>query len=57
MQSGKKCLDKMALLLVCAGYMATGGEKNDMTVDIPIPSGGISAICHMLSPAAFEQDI
>lgn len=47
----------MALLLVCAGYMASGGEKGVMTVDIPVPLGGISAVCHVLCPAAFQQDV
>lgn len=55
MQAGKKFLDKIALLLMCAGNMATGVEKNDMTVGIPVSSGGISALCRMLCPAAFKQ--
>lgn len=40
---------------MCAGNMATGVEKNDMTVGIPVSSGGISALCRMLCPAAFKQ--
>ena len=57
LQSGKKYLNKMALLLVCAGYMASGREESVTTADIPVPLGGISAVCHVLCPAAFEQDI
>lgn len=29
----------MSMLLVCAGYMATGGEENVMTADIPVCLG------------------
>ena len=47
----------MALLLVCAGYMASGREESVTTADIPVPLGGISAVCRVLCPAAFEQDI
>lgn len=57
--SWEKYSDKMALLLVHvhAGYLATGGEKNDTTVGIPVSSGGISALCHVLCPTAFEQNV
>lgn len=47
----------MALLLVRAGYVASGGEESVTTADIPVSLGGISAVCHVLCPAAFEQDV
>lgn len=31
--------------------------KSVMTVDIPVPLGRISAVCHVLCPTAFEQDV
>lgn len=32
-------------------------EKGVMTVDIPVPLDGIPAVCHVLCPAAFQQDV
>ncbi len=47
----------MALLLVCAGSMASGGEETVTTADIPVPLDGISAVCHVPCSAAFEQNV
>lgn len=43
----------MALLLVCAGYMASDREESVTSVHIAVSLGGISAVCYVLCPAVF----